>query len=286
MPRLSAQPKNGQTLSSAHARWTDLVQIDASHRDGEFLPADTPNWTRSMTVRTRRGGQKVVSAGTAREDDFFLAVAPWRDFRWRTAQTNRPGLQYMVSTGRMNGFESVQERRLLDALDFDGRVVDLICQPLELVFSAGLRNWRHVPDYLVGLNDGRKLLLNVRPQAMIDDPDRVKFAAADRLAAARGWAHEVVCGYVEPARSTVNAVSAARRPQADPFGITPELLEAARQGPLPFGDLVARTSHPALARRLALGLVWDRVLSVDLAVPLEDTSLVTLADGHRGTASR
>src|SRR5436305_10588153 len=50
-----------------------------------------------------------------------LAVAePVRRFGWRMRQRHRPGLQFMVSTGRHHGFESLEEQRLLLALDFAG----------------------------------------------------------------------------------------------------------------------------------------------------------------------
>jgi hypothetical protein len=43
---------------------------------------------------------------------------PWRHFGWRTRQRHRPGLQFLVSTGRHHGFESLEEQRFLLALDF------------------------------------------------------------------------------------------------------------------------------------------------------------------------
>jgi hypothetical protein len=42
---------------------------------------------------------------------------PVRRFSWRRGQRHRPGLQFMVSTGRLHGFESLEERSLLLALE-------------------------------------------------------------------------------------------------------------------------------------------------------------------------
>jgi hypothetical protein len=52
-------------------------------------------------------------------------VEPVRRFGWRTGQRHRPGLQFLVSTGRHHGFESLAEQRLLLALDFVPGLLDV-----------------------------------------------------------------------------------------------------------------------------------------------------------------
>jgi hypothetical protein len=264
-------------LPSATSTWEDLVVLDETVRQRDYLPPQTAAALTAMTVTTRQGKDAVTVSATARGDALFDTADPWRHMTWRTGQRNRPGLEYLVSTGRHHAYESQQERRLLQALDWDGRVVDALSQPLRLTFSDGLRQCEHTPDLLARLSDGQTLLLNVKPEVRIDDRHRTAFAASDRLAAARGWRHEVVTGWREPARSTVDALSARRRPQADTFGLVPEIEAALVDGPLPFGALVERTRVPAIARAVAIGMLWRRRLTVDLAVPLEDTSLVALA---------
>jgi hypothetical protein len=41
-----------------------------------------------------------------------LSSEPVLHFTWRARQRHRPGLQFMVSTGRHHGFESLEEQRL------------------------------------------------------------------------------------------------------------------------------------------------------------------------------
>src|ERR1039458_8226465 len=50
---------------------------------------------------------------------------PVRRFSWGRRQRHRPGLQFMVSTGRVHGFESLEEQALLLALDFTGALEDV-----------------------------------------------------------------------------------------------------------------------------------------------------------------
>lgn len=266
----------GLSLPSSTAAWDDLVTLDSTAREREFLPPQTTASVRAMTVTTRQGDQAVTVGATDRGDGLFDSADPWRHMSWRTTQRNRPGLEYLVSTGRHHAYESQQERRLLQILDFDGRVVDALSQPLLLRFHDGLRRREHTPDLLAKTDDGQTLLLNVKPPTRMDDVHRTAFAACDRLAQARGWRHEVVTGWVEPARSTVDALSARRRPQQDTFALVPEIEAALAAGPLPFGELVARTRVPAVARAVAIGMLWRRRLSIDFAVPLGDRSPVTL----------
>ena len=264
-------------MPSALATWEHVVVLDTTSRQRDFLPLPTAAALRSMTVTTRQGDQAVTFSATDLDDSLFDTANPWRHMAWRTRQKNRPGLEFMVSTGRHHAYESQQERRLMQALDFDGRVIDVLSQPLLLSYFDGLRHRKHTPDLLTRLSAGPPLLLNVKPRSRIEDVHRTAFAACDRLAAARGWRHEVVSGWVEPARSTIDALSARRRPYTDAFGLMPEILAALTDGPLSFGDLVARTRVPAVARALVIGMLWRRQLSVDLAVPLGDRSQVNRA---------
>ncbi|MFJ5561643.1 hypothetical protein ACIQCD_30540 [Streptomyces sp. NPDC093250] len=113
--------------------------------------------------------------------------------RGEPKQVHRPGLEFMVSTGRLHGFESLEERRLLLALDFV-RVQDVLSQPFELGFESVHGRERHTPDYLAVMPDGGIWLFDVRPADLIKEADAVKFAAAREAAAVCGWHYSVVVG--------------------------------------------------------------------------------------------
>jgi hypothetical protein len=67
----------------------------------------------------------------------------------------------------------------------------------------------------------------------------------------------------------------------DPLGLQAELLAAAYERPVRFGELAERTEVPAVARAQALHLLWHRRLGVDLAAPLNDQSMVHAGRGIR-----
>jgi hypothetical protein len=102
---------------------------------------------------------------------------PWRHFTWRTGQRHRPGLQYLVSTGRHHGFESLEEQRFLLALDFAGGVTGVVSQPFRLRAGTAAGGREHVPDFLAFTREGVHLV-DVRPRDLIRDDDGVLFAAA------------------------------------------------------------------------------------------------------------
>lgn len=179
----------------------------------------------------------------------------------------------MVSTGRHHGFESLEEQRLLLALDFTG-AVEVLSQPFRLTFEAAGGRGQHIPDFLVVLGRGAKWLFDVRPLLLVGDEDAVRFAAAGEAALAAGWRYSVVTSWRPHVLSVLDALSAQRRRLQDPLGLQRQLVEAAGARPCGLGDLAAATSLPVVARAHVLHLLWHRRLGVELSQPLGDHSLV------------
>ncbi|MFJ4806654.1 TnsA-like heteromeric transposase endonuclease subunit [Streptomyces murinus] len=201
-----------------------------------------------------------------------LSTQPVRRFTWRARQRHRPGLQFMVSTGRHHGFESLEESRLLLALDF-ARVAEVLPQPFRIAFEHVSGRGEHIPDFLAVMPSGDRWLFDVRPRQLVREEDAVKFAAAERIAASAGWRYSVVAGWRQHVHGVLDQLSAQRRPMQDPLGVQAELEEVCGE-PQPFGVLVERTPLPAVARAHALHMLWHRRLGVDLSLPLSDASVV------------
>jgi hypothetical protein len=200
---------------------------------------------------------------------------PVRRFSWRRGQRHRSGLQYLSSTGRHHGYESLAEARLLLMLDFAGEVNEVLAQPLRLRFVTDEGASNHTPDFLACTKSGN-WLIDVRPAARIHAEDEVGFAATAEVAALHGWGYMVVGGWHRDAATTVDTLSAQRRHLDDPLGLVEALLDAA-ESPREFGELADATSAPAVARAFLLHLLWHRRLGADLARPLTDRSLVLAA---------
>jgi hypothetical protein len=237
-----------------------------------------PGWTRQWTATWQVPGGDEVSLVRDLGSAPVAGCEPVRRFSWGRRQRHRPGLQFMVSTGRVHGFESLEEQSLLLALDFTGAAEGVLSQPFTLRFgTAGGRFREHVPDFLAVFRDGSRWLFDVRPARLVREDDAACFAAAAEAALEAGWRYSVVAGWRPNVLTGIDALSAQRRVLQDRLGLQDRLLDAVSAGSAAFGDLVAATPLPAVARAHALHLLWRRRLGTDLSRPVGDTSLVWLA---------
>ncbi len=93
-----------------------------------------PGWTRRWTATWQVSGGDEVSLVRDLGPVPVAGCEPVRRFSWGRRQRHRPGLQFMVSTGRLHGFESLEEQSLLLALDFT-RAEEILPQPFTLRFG-------------------------------------------------------------------------------------------------------------------------------------------------------
>ena len=180
-----------------------------------------------------------------------LSSRPMRGFTWRAKQRHRPGLEVMASTGRGHGFESLEEVRLLVALDFVG-ASEVLSQPFRLDFGHKSGSSWHIPDYLAVIGGGR-WLMDVRPLRLIKDEDALKFAAAREMAAACGWQYSVIAGWRPHVWSVLDHLSSRRRPVRDLLGMRDQLLTiiGGREGRvMTFSALADATSVPSVGLSL------------------------------------
>jgi hypothetical protein len=268
-----------EPLWSHRCGWEDLlvpVPVDVGRSDLD-LDGD---WPRRWTVTWKSGGERVSCTVRDVIESPMVDRDPIRRFSWQRGQRHRPGLQFLVSTRRLHGAESVEEARLLLALDFAGELVDVVSQPLRLHFDTADKRRSHTPDFLAVTRCGT-WLIDVRPAALIRDTDRESFAAAAEVALACGWRYLVAARWREHVLSGLDALSSQRRPLSDPLRLRPALLALACQD-LTFGQLVAATDCEPVARAQLLHLLWHRHLGVDLSEPLADRSLVALVQEGAG----
>jgi hypothetical protein len=201
-----------------------------------------PGWTRQWTATWQVPGGDEVSLVRDLGPVRVAGCEPVRRFSWGRRQRHRPGLQFMVSTGRVHGFESLEEQALLLALDFTGALEDVLPQPFTLRFGAADGGFlKHVPDFLAVFRDGSRWLLDVRPARLVKKDDATCFAAAAEAALEAGWRYSVVAGWRPNVRTGIDALSAQRRDLQDRLGLQERLLEAVAAGPAAFGDLVGET---------------------------------------------
>ena len=98
---------------------------------------------------------------------------------------------------------------------------------------------------------------------------------------AAGWRYGVVTGWRAHVVSTLDTLSAQRRPLTDRLGLVDGLLAGVAVGPRRLRDLVEDMVAPAVARAFLLHLLWHRRLGIDLSGPLGDQTLVCSGEDDR-----
>lgn len=258
-------------LWSHRCGWDDLL-VPVSLEEGRAGLDLSAGWQQRWSATWRISGDEVCYPLGELAQSVVGGLGPMRWFSWRRDQRHRPGLEYLVSTGRLHGFESLEEARLLLALDFAGDVQDALPQPLRLGFGGRAGEREHTPDFLALTRSGT-WLVDVRPAGLIKDEDRESFAAARELARACGWRFAVVAGWLPHVSMTLEWFSSQRRTLTDLLGVEPGLMAGAIEG-RSFGDLAESSAYPPVARAHLLHLLWHRRLGLDLREPLGDRSWI------------
>ena len=234
-----------------------------------------PEWARRWSTRWKFDGGPVVYPVRDLASLPVRGAQPVRRFSWRTSQFHRPGLQYMVSTGRHHGFESHAEQQLLLALDFAGELIEVLSQPFRLTFTSTDGPGDHIPDFLA-VTRGGPWLIDVRPESgsrrRTGCRSRPPLRSPCRADGDTRWCQAGGLTSRDAGHVVVAAPAADRpaRPAARAAGRGPEASGVRRAGGRDRGcrRWPARSSAPDLG---------TASLGVDLAAPLTDRCVVPLA---------
>lgn len=265
--------RDRQPLPSHTASWLDVCETSTAHHN--HMPVLATGWPDEWTVTYRHGEEEQTASVREVHPVDLMDADPIRNSTWHRNSRARAGLHFMAATERLHWHESLFERELLIALDFDEGFNDLASQPFTLSWHDGNRWHKHTPDFAAVI-DGEMWIINVRPAPLVKPQLLANAAATRAMCVLHDWRDALVVGYAQPAHTVLKTIGAARR-TADPYSLGEEMLDLiAEHGALPFGDLVAATSAPVLARAVLQRLVWDREVTVDLARLLTDETLVAL----------
>ncbi|MFE0133331.1 TnsA-like heteromeric transposase endonuclease subunit [Streptomyces sp. NPDC059037] len=211
----------------------------------------------------------------------FELTSPARKFAAFKGQKNFTGDYWAVTSRSLVGYESWVERDAAMALDFDPAVVALASQPFCLVWPDGDRDREHTPDYFARLADGTGMVVDVRPQKLVDEEAAEVFAVTARICESVGWQFRLVGDLDQPFRANLRWLAryrhprCYRRPVADRLRevfCEPQMLLA---GAEQVGDRLAVL--PVLYH-----LLWQHELTADLvSAPLGSATAVRLAEQGR-----
>jgi len=211
----------------------------------------------------------------------FEDVPPVRGFPSYTGQRNFPGLYFAACTGRHVGLESWAERDNMMLLDFSPLVRAFSAQPFWLLWPAGGKVRRHVPDLFARLADGGGLVIDVRPDDRIEPEDAEALGATAAACESVGWGYRRA-GVPDPVlAANVRWLSGCRYPRCLREEHRAGLPEAFA-GPRPLLDGAMAVGDRIAVLPSLFHLMWAGILSAGPeSALLEGSSLVSAAGSAR-----
>jgi hypothetical protein len=213
----------------------------------------------------------------------FESAAPYRKVRSFRGQRNYCGDWWLAALKRHVTFESWCERDYLIALDFELGVAAVAAQPFVLSFGASDGSWReHVPDFFVRMASGAAVVVDVRPDDLIDDLDAEKFDATAQLCAWHGWTYRRVGEMPSPWMDNIRWLAGYRHPRVCTSSIVDAVCGVAAESTVSLGVLADQVGDRIVVLPSIFHMLWRQQLLADLGVSrLSFRTTVTLASGWR-----
>lgn len=99
-------------------------------------------WPDRWTATWKYAGDEITGPVRHLQQVPVASRGPMRGFTWRREQRHRPGLESLVSTGRLHGFESLEEDQLLVAVPCAHVMETTTLPAFGRPFSAYSMAWR------------------------------------------------------------------------------------------------------------------------------------------------
>ncbi|GAA2707278.1 hypothetical protein GCM10010429_19170 [Micromonospora olivasterospora] len=203
----------------------------------------------------------------------FERVPAVRSFPSYRGQRNYPGLYWSACMSAHVEFESWLERDEAMALDFDASVVGFAAQPFWLWWPSTGRVRSHAPDFFARRRDGVGVVVDCRPADRIAARDAAAFAATAQACEWVGWDYRLVSGHDAVWLANVRWLAGYRHPRHLAEPVAQRLLDLFAS-PMPLMQAATRVGDPMAVLPVLFHLLWSQLLTVDMAVRLEATSIV------------
>lgn len=204
-------------------------------------------------------------------------MAPFRLPGVRKTQKHVPGFFWVSQVNELVWYESRLEMFVLKQLDFSQQIKAILPQPFCLHFNSDGKRRRHIPDFLVWLESGKRLLVNVKPRRHVDKPlNQRSFKACTVLCEALEWGYVTLSEPNPIFLANLNWLAGYRRIPAKFNDFAVAIIEKAakRQS---IQDVIADMGPDALVRPVLFFLMWKRQLDFDTMSLLNNESEIWLA---------
>jgi hypothetical protein len=242
-----------------------------------------------VLVRAAAGSSFEVSfideTGTQRREPLlscwdvpFERAGPSRSFPSFKGQRNFPGLWWAATTGEHVGYESWVERDVAMLLDFDPGIVAFAAQPFWLIWPGEQGERRHAPDFFARRADGTGVVVEVRPDDLVDPEAAEVFDVTASACQEVGWEFRRTGRLPAVLAANLRWLAGYRYPRCQQPEVAHALIERFRE-PMPLFAGAAAVGDRLAVLPVLYHLLWRHVLATDLAsAPLSPGSLVRLAE--------
>jgi hypothetical protein len=167
-------------------------------------------------------------------------------------------------------------------LDFDTQVTGFSSQPFWLRWRDGKRARRHAPDFFARRADGAGIVIDVRPDGLVDEAAAESFAATGRACAEAGWEFRRTGGPPPVLAANVRWLAGYRHPRCLRPAVAETLAGVLRE-PVPLLAAAEAAGDPVAVLPVLYHLMWRKVIAADLtAEPLGPRTVIRLAgEGER-----
>ncbi|MFD4761673.1 TnsA-like heteromeric transposase endonuclease subunit [Streptomyces sp. NPDC058439] len=178
---------------------------------------------------------------------------------------------------RLVGYESWVERDAAMALDFDPAIVALASQPFRLVWPNGGRDREHTPDYFARPADGTAVVVDVRPENLVDEEAAAVFAFTERICESVGWQFWLVGDLGQPFRPNLHRLARYRHPRCCRTPVADRLRKVFGE-PRRLLTGAERVGDRSAVLPVLYHLLWRHELTADLvSAPLGSGTVVRRA---------
>lgn len=162
----------------------------------------------------------------------FERAGPSRSFPSFKGQRNFPGLWWSATTGEHVGYESWVERDVAMLLDFDPEIVAFSSQPFWLIWPGQQGERRHAPDFFARRADGTGVVIDVRPDDLVDPKAAEVLDATASACGEVGWESRRTGGPSAVLAANVRWLAGYRHPRvtAIPAAAGPRSLTRSSSG--------------------------------------------------------
>lgn len=285
----------GRSRFAAGPRMAPYSELTSSGVSGRFIP-DVGNTIGGVPTHGRAAAQirysELIDYRPAEGDpvtqipvDELWSVpledcAPVRKAVSYKGQKNFTGEWWCSTTESHIPFESWVERDFLISADFDPHIVGISVQPFTFRFrSAAGKHREHTPDVFLRARSGDGVVVDVRPDVLVDEDSREAFDATAELCGHVGWSF---CRAAEqpPVRAAnLRWLAGYRNPRNRRQDVAAGLISQLASNPTSIGNAAAAAGDPILVLPTLYHLLWMHEIDVDIdSAPIGERTLVRLSE--------